>query len=248
MAVLRVAALAAVAYVAACLVSQAFVAPRPATTTRANRVAMRAESEPTGPIYVYMKALMEASAKKGESVPVTKDVMKYKATMEKPDEDLMKKMQVEITEDGHPHAFNDREVIQAQKMVALLGPWESTVFPKFVTFLAKKDRLDQLLMMCQQFVVHLYDQQSIAPVVVTSAQPLTNKQAESIKDKMKGMLKVADIKLVQKVDSVLVGGFKVEYNFLDPENPDVGINCIDLSMKRAFEDAALSEGVVMQDA
>merc|ERR1711988_1409388 len=83
------------------------------------------------------------------------------------------------------------EVEKAALLIKKLGPWESTVFPKFITFLAKKVRLDQLLGISESYVSTLYVQQSIAPVVVTSAEPLSDDQLATIMTKMQKKIGVA---------------------------------------------------------
>merc|ERR1712039_142638 len=112
-----------------------------------------------------------------------------------------------------------------------MGPWESNVFPKFITFLAKKRRLQSLRPICEEYVSHLYCIESIEPVTVTSAAKLTDEQVEKIKTKMTEKLQVRDIKLIQKIDVKLLSGFKIEWGYTDPENPEVGAESIDLTLK-----------------
>jgi len=271
MAIFRVAALAAVAYGAASLLSQAFVASRPVAADRANRVAMRAAADDdmqdlkSGPIFVYMQALMDTASKKGESVPVTKDVMKFKATMENLPKDLADEFEAAFNVGGSPPAGMTEDQIaaaltsgaswlrtrpvsdveQAEVTLKKLGPWESTVFPKFVTFLAKKRRFANLQDICVSYVANLYIQQSIAPVLVTSAQELTEQQANTIMEKMKKKIGAADIKLVTRLDSKLISGFKIEWGFQDPEKLESGPNVLDLSLQEKFNAAILSTGMAM---
>ncbi|CAE8597629.1 unnamed protein product [Polarella glacialis] len=105
----------------------------------------------------------------------------------------------------------------SKKLVETMGNMKSTVVPKFVTFLAKKKRLISLKKIVNQFVTTLYQQQSIAPVTVKSAQRLTEAQQASIKAKMKAKLGVQDIKLIQEVDASLLAGFFLEWGYVDPE-------------------------------
>merc|ERR1719291_1451123 len=116
---------------------------------------------------------------------------------------------------------------EAKVLVNGMGPWESTVFPKYITFLAKKKRLKSLRAICEEYVQHLYCQESIEPVTVFSAAPLTDEQVDKIKTKMAEKLQVRDIKLIQKVDMKLLSGFKIEWGYTDPENPEVGSESID---------------------
>jgi F-type H+-transporting ATPase subunit delta len=224
------------------LLSQAFVAPRPITSSRTSRVAMQAAENTggggysSGPLLVYMNALMDAASKKSESVPVTKDVMRYKNLMEGMDEDMKFEMTAKLNVPG----ISILE--EADTIVSSMGPWESTVFPKFITFMAKKRRLKQLKPLCQEYVQHLYARESIEPVTVFSAAPLTDEQVDKIKAKMAAKLQVRDIKLIQKIDMGLLSGFKIEWGYTDPENPSVGAESIDLSLKSALEDAAVTAG------
>merc|ERR1712232_1456851 len=93
---------------------------------------------------------------------------------------------------------------QAQVYLDTFGPWESTVLPKFVVFMAKKRRLPNLYALAEEYVSHLYQRQSIAPVTVTSGIPLSEEQTKKIKDKMAARLAVNDIKLIQKIDPDLL--------------------------------------------
>jgi F-type H+-transporting ATPase subunit delta len=183
-----------------------------------------------------MDALMDAAAKKSESVTVTKDVMRYKNLMESMDEDLKFEMTSLLNRPGITI------LEEADAVTKSMGPWESTVFPSFIKFLAKKRRLKQLKPICQEYVQHLYARESIEPVTVFSASQLTNEQVDKIKTKMSEKLEVRDIKLIQKVDVSLLSGFKIEWGYTDPENPTVGAESIDLSLKSALEDAAVTAG------
>lgn len=234
--------LLAAAGVAALLFGPAFVAPRQVTTSRAApRTVMHADASglaPGGPLVVYTDALIEAAAKKGESVPVTKDIMKIKQLFG--DEEFLEKLTFVVNDLG------TTEVAKAAGMIELLQPLESTVVPKFITFLAKKTRLLALKPICQEYVSALYNAQSIAPVIVRSAQRLSESQIETIKDKMKAKTGASDVKLITEVDAGLLGGFIIEYGFTDPENLDTPTEGVDLSLKSFLEKAALDQGVVTQ--
>lgn len=239
MAALRGVLLCVAAYGAWNLVSLAFVAPRPAASSAraCSRVAMRGAdnsgAEARGPVYVYMNALMDAAAKSGESVPVTKDVMQYKKTYELMPQDLQESLSKALNKG---ESFLS-EVEKAEVWKEQFGPWESTVFPKFMTFLAKKRRLTTLFVLSEEYVAHLYQRQSIAPVTVTSAMPLSEEQTATIKQKMAKQLEVNDIKLIQKIDRKLLSGFKIEWGYTDPENPVCGTESIDLSLSNQLEKA-----------
>jgi len=220
--------------------NQAFVGPRPSPSSHASRVATRAIDKsgglPSGPLVVYMDALMDAAAKKGESVGVTKDVMRYKKLREEMDPEMM----FELT--SLLNAPGITLLQEAGIIIENMGPWESTVFPKFVTFLAKKRRLKELMPLCEEYVAHLYARESIEPVTVFSAAPLTDEQVDKIKTKMADKLEARDIKLIQKIDANLLSGFKIEWGYTDPERPLVGAESIDLSLKRALDEASVVAG------
>merc|ERR1711920_266248 len=174
---------------------------------------------------------------KGQSVPVTKDVMKLKAALERPEwsEEYWEYVELINT------PFSD-QLDQAKAIVDKFGPWESEVFPKFVIFLAKKRRLKALYPICQEFVAFTYMRASIEPVTVTSAKPLTEDQVELIKNKMKEKLEVTDIKLIQKLDQNLLSGFKLEWGYVDPEDTAVGAETLDFSLKTQLDNAAIANG------
>jgi len=229
------------------LASQAFVGSRTApvaATPAASKVAMKADLSgliPSGPLIVYMKALMDQAAKSGESVAVTKDVMRYKRVVEG---EMMGTKELEefyFKKNSLPElgTQDSKQIDMADLEIQYFGPWESTVFPKFIKFLAKKTRLPQLGAICQEYVSNLYVMQSIAPVVVTSAEKLSKQHAEAIKDKMRAKIGVNDIKLVQHVNPNLIAGFRVEWGFTDPELLDAGSEMIDMTFKATVQKAAL---------
>merc|ERR1719277_2168887 len=106
---------------------------------------------------------------------------------------------------------------KAKKMVEIMGDFESTVVPKFIIFLAKKKRLQALPHLAEEYMTTLFETQKIEPVRVWVSQRLSEEQKEEIKEKMKAKTGATDIKLVEEVDNSLIGGFKLEWGFLDPE-------------------------------
>jgi ATP synthase F1 delta subunit len=230
------------------LASQAFVGSRPASIVSApgaSKVAMKADLSgliPSGPLIAYMKALMDQGAKSGESVAITKDVMRYKRIMEG---EMMGTKELEefyYKKNSLPELGTEdptKQVAIADLEIQYFGPWESTIFPKFIKFLAKKTRLAQLGAICQEYMSNLYVMQSIAPVVVVSAQKLSEEHAAAIKEKMKARIGVNDIKLVTRVDSNLIAGFKIMWGFTDPELLDAGSEMLDYTFKAAVEKSAL---------
>ena len=77
------------------------------------------------------------------------------------------------------------ELERANQLLAMLPDLESTVMPKFIIFLAKKNRLKGLKRILLEYVQAMYFYEKITPVKVTAAQRLDNGQIEKIKDKMK---------------------------------------------------------------
>merc|ERR1712129_180485 len=74
---------------------------------------------------------------------------------------------------------------RAEIMKDMLKPLESEVTEKFITFLAKKRRLKGLPQIVQFYVNSLYREESIEPIVVTSAVKLSDEEKNTIKQKMK---------------------------------------------------------------
>merc|ERR1719188_1579013 len=134
--------------------------------TRIQRCADDSMLRPTGAIVVYTKALLDGAAKKGESVPVTKDIMALKVAYE--DEDFLDKLHA---------AINMPYLSPLEKVDIVLGAcpkMESTVVPAFLRFLAKKQRLISMKKILNEYVQNIYYTQSIIPVRCYSASPLTD--------------------------------------------------------------------------
>jgi len=188
------------------------------------------------PIHTYAAALGAAALKKEEIRAVTKDVMKAKSMMQ--DDEFM--------ENEVRCMINEAYLTEAQKaegLCKLWGPLESTVFPKFMTFIAKKERLPMLTKVFDQYMKDQYSQQSIMPVRVVSAKRLSDAQKEKIIAKMKDKTGATDIKLVCEISSELVSGFTLEWGFTDPDvmkSPTAGL---DMSVKSIVKRAAVKEGV-----
>mmetsp|Transcript_83493 Transcript_83493/g.269130 ORF Transcript_83493/g.269130 Transcript_83493/m.269130 type:complete len:275 (+) Transcript_83493:104-928(+) len=197
-------------------------------------------------VQVYTQALVEAAAKKGESVPVTKDIMKvrkfYEAMKNDQTEATMKYLDL-INGQASVDMNNVERSAEISKMMGL----ESTVLPVFFRFLAKKQRFNGLGMIADYYMEELYKEQNIVPIRVTSAQTLTDDQKKSIRSKMKKITGAADIKLVSTVNADLLGGFKVEYNFLDADNMRGPENALDYSLKTVLQKAAVGKGVLLAE-
>eukprot|EP00930_Biecheleria_cincta_P047574 TRINITY_DN32_c0_g2_i1.p1 TRINITY_DN32_c0_g2~~TRINITY_DN32_c0_g2_i1.p1 ORF type:complete len:255 (+),score=56.65 TRINITY_DN32_c0_g2_i1:91-855(+) len=192
----------------------------------------------TGPIVTLSKVLTDAATKMKEAVPVTQDVMMIKKKYE--DEDIKEELLYILNN------YATSELDKGHLIKELMGPYQSTVMPKFIVFLAKKKRLMSLRKVCTEYVQTLYFTQSIAPVKVTAADKLSEEQKNEIKDRMKARLGVQDVKLVVVVDGGLLAGFKVEWGYLDPEKLYCPSSSIDLSMKSHMNKMALAKGIVVQ--
>jgi len=186
------------------------------------------------PVLVYTTALTEAAAKMGESVTVTKDVLRVKKLF--------------VDEDFKDTLFTllNRGLDQLEKASALckaFEPLESKVFPKYVTYLAKKRRLQSLGLICKEYIKALYRSENIAPVRVFTSEPLTEKQKDAIKEKMMAKLGASVIKLICEVRSDVLAGLKLEWGFVDPDTLDAPTDGVDLSLKNVLTKAALKGGV-----
>jgi len=182
--------------------------------------------------------LTDTAAKMKEAVPVTQDVMMLKKKYD--DEETLEELMFVLND------HDKSELERGRLMVEIMGPFQSTVVPKFIVFLAKKKRLMALKKVCTVYVQNLYFAQSIAPVKVTSSERLSEDQKDQIKAKMKDRIGVQDIKLVEEVDGALLAGFKVEWDFLDPEKLFCPSSSIDMSMKTHMNKMALTKGIVVQ--
>ena len=190
---------------------------------------------PFGPVVTYAKALMDAAREKGEDLAVTQDVLMIKDKFK--DGEWLDKLS-EVQNDPYV-----TEVQKAAKINKMLEPFKSTVMPKFVVFLAKKNRLGGIKVIMFEYVQSMYYRQSITPVRVTSAQRLTEDQLTKIKEKMKGKTQT-EIKLIEEVDPNLIGGLTLEWGYTDPVQLHAPTHGVDLSLKNILNKRALQKGVV----
>jgi len=193
--------------------------------------------KPYGPVSAYSYALMDAAKKKQEAVPVTKDVMKIRKKFADPEFKT-----AYYVENNRPFTS---ELKRAEIMNDLLKPLESEVTEKFITFLAKKRRLKGLPQIVEFYVNSLYREESIEPVVVTSAEELSPEQLDTIKERMKEKTGASEIKIIAKTDPALLGGFIVQWSFMDPDNLDTPTKSEDVTLKNMVKRAALSRGIVV---
>jgi len=188
------------------------------------------------PIEIYSTSLMEASRKKEETVQVVKDAMSIKRLYADGDW-----IETKLSEVANAHWLTDIEV--ADELNKLFSPLESEVMPKFVTYLAKKRRLNILKDVILFTVKGTYEAKNIVPVVVRSATKLSDDKVETIKAKMKERTGAADIKLVTRIQPDLLAGFVIELGFVDPDSLDNPTEEIDCSLKNFLKNAAIDQGV-----
>jgi len=80
----------------------------------------------------------------------------------------------------------------------------------FLLLLVEKGRLGRFGGIYRDFRAKYYDKFGIAPVIVTSAFPLTPEQRDKISVKMK-QFTGKDVELTEETDKNLIGGITVEY-------------------------------------
>jgi len=200
--------------------------------TRRGRTQMSAGGSPT---LVYMTALQEAASKQGEAVQVSKDVMKVNDFYS--DEEFLVQLS-EITAE-----YGITELDKAAAIIDKMGTLESSVFPKFLKYLAKKRRLGAVVAICEEYIKNLYETNGVVPVVVTSAEPLSDGQKEALKEKMKAKTGAQDVKLICKLNGNLIAGFTLEWGYVDPQNLGTPCQGEDLSLKSILEKRAVMQGV-----
>jgi len=193
------------------------------------------------PIIVYMEALTKAAAEMKETIPVSKDMMKIKSCMDDPawwDSTGRPLFQKE-----HPPKENI-QLYQAGDLIKELA-LESTVVPKYLAFLAKKNRLPSLRKISVEYVKEIYDTQGIIPATVTSAQALDDASIDRIKNTLKEQLGASDIKLVTKVSDKLIAGYILEYDYLHPGDMKGPRGRVDYSLASRLEQATKGSGLDM---
>lgn len=190
---------------------------------------------PFGPVVTYAKALMDAAKARNEAVEVMEDVLMIKDKFK--DEEWLDKL---VTVQNDPRIT---EVQKAQKIADLLKPLKSSVMPRFIIFLAKKNRLNGIKVIMLEYVQSTYYTNSVTPVRVTSAQRLTQDQMEKIKLKMEAKVGT-DVRLVQEVSPSLLGGLTLEWGYTDPDKLYAPTHGVDLSLKNILNKRAIQKGVI----
>eukprot|EP00929_Paragymnodinium_shiwhaense_P114795 TRINITY_DN832_c0_g3_i1.p1 TRINITY_DN832_c0_g3~~TRINITY_DN832_c0_g3_i1.p1 ORF type:complete len:295 (+),score=87.17 TRINITY_DN832_c0_g3_i1:70-954(+) len=209
------------------------LAARSKKSKRSNRTQVCSEGGQA--IVCFSDALADAAIKKEEAAAVTQDVMMVKELLDQ--EKFRDDLRLFINQPFLP------ETEKAQGLSKLFGKMESTVFPKYVMFLAKKKRLPMLREVLEFYMKQQYKTQSIEPVRVKCAQRITDEQQEKIKEKMKAKCGASDIKLIIEISTELVAGFVIEWGFTDPDTLTCPTEGLDLSLRNVVKRAAVREGV-----
>ena len=178
---------------------------------------------------------MDAAKARNEAVEVMEDVLMIKDKFK--DEEWLDKL---VTVQNDPRIT---EVQKAQKIADLLKPLKSSVMPRFIIFLAKKNRLNGIKVIMLEYVQSTYYTNSVTPVRVTSAQRLTQDQMEKIKLKMEAKVGT-DVRLVQEVSPSLLGGLTLEWGYTDPDKLYAPTHGVDLSLKNILNKRAIQKGVI----
>jgi len=196
------------------------------------------------PMDVFAMALADAASATKEAVPVMQDILYLKAMFNSEESNAAKDEWIRLA--NIPKRDFTLEQ-RAKKFVDFVkDDLKSTAVPKFIIFLGKKRRLDILSGLTLRYVQNMYKSQSIAPVKLESAAPFSEAQTKNLKDQMKKKLGVQDIKLITKTNPGLVAGFKLYWNFEDPEKLTKPSMELDSSFRTHLEAAALNRGVDVQ--
>eukprot|EP00933_Yihiella_yeosuensis_P014350 TRINITY_DN12906_c0_g1_i3.p1 TRINITY_DN12906_c0_g1~~TRINITY_DN12906_c0_g1_i3.p1 ORF type:complete len:255 (+),score=65.97 TRINITY_DN12906_c0_g1_i3:61-825(+) len=213
------------------------------TTARSSNVLQRRADDTglrsDGPVAVYSNALRDAAAAKNESVAVTQDVIMFRKLLEQTEGSFMDEMLFIMNQPNGDEITKARHIVETVKK-----DFKSTVLPKFIVFLAKRQRLVSLTRILREYMDSQYIVNSIKPVIVKSAKKLTKEEAAKIKEKMKEKTGVRDIKLIEQIDATLLAGFTLTWGFTDPEKLENPCEGIDMSLKNQLKKSALNEGVV----
>jgi len=222
-------------------VSACALASRQRRSRGAKRTQMMAEKMEgvKNPNLTYTAVLAQAATRSGETVAVTQDVMRIKNLLK---DEVYNAELIFIMADNCDIGGNADMLTMGTKMLSKMGEMQSTVFPKFVIFLAKKKRLFQLRDVCLEYVSEMYKAEAIVPVTVFSAEALTDEQKENIKAKMIEKTNASDVKLVCQVDGGLLGGFMLEWGYVDAQNMEMPTEGVDLTFKSYLKRKAIADG------
>mmetsp|Transcript_57460 Transcript_57460/g.136625 ORF Transcript_57460/g.136625 Transcript_57460/m.136625 type:complete len:336 (-) Transcript_57460:94-1101(-) len=141
-----------------------------------------------------------------------------------------------------PAKKGPKKTYDAVSAVKTLVPDMATkTLPKFVSFVDKKNMIASLPEVCTAYSTLLYKSQSVSPVIVRSAQTLSDAQKSAIEKKMKAKIGVEEVKLINVVEASLIAGFRIEWNFRDPVTMTGPKEKEDISFSRALERALLAK-------
>lgn len=188
-------------------------------------VCPKDDPEPRNVVPIYTQTLLDAAYKLQETVAATKDIKALKAGFEEelndtnPNEGWFVEPDLDCEQiDPEPKDIPEYviEMEEAEELIEGMK-FESKSVPAMIRYMAKQAKLDLLEEVADSFMQYLYEDQSIASVIATTAQPLTEEEANGIKKMMASKLGVADIKLKNVVDENIRGGFILKYNFEDED-------------------------------
>lgn len=161
----------------------------------------------------YGRAIYEIAAEQG--------------SLEKTEEELRLIADAIIGSEELSHLLNHPMLARDVKKDTIQKLFDDKVSPTVLQFcyvVIDKDRIADFPAMVDNFVILAHQGLGIEEAVVTSALPLSKKQAELLKEKLSRITGRA-ILLKQKVDTSLLGGFTVQ----------VGDRLIDGSVARQLE-------------
>lgn len=189
------------------------------------------------PAKVYAQGLLAAATKAKESVPVSKDLLRMKELFN--DQDWWQTVYQTIHSD-----FRLNDMQKAEGAIKLIGKFESKAVPTWIRLLGKIHRIGELPNFTRQAVTSLYVTQQISPVLVETCDPLSADDKKSIMEKMKAKMDPGtEIKLIEKREPSLFGGFVIYWDFFDPEKLYQPRQEINLSLKKYLAKSSLDAGV-----
>jgi len=81
---------------------------------------------------------------------------------------------------------------------------------KFLSILIKRNRINLLDSIIQQYLELVYQAASIKTIEIQSAFPFTNLQKNNLIKKLKELTNAREIRLIITIDSTLIGGFLIK--------------------------------------
>lgn len=191
-----------------------------------------------GPVVALANALLAAQAKGPDGAKVPEDVFTVLEYLKK--DEFLNEWRYIVNN-------NDQYTLigKAQKFVEMV-PLKSETVKKFIVYLAKKDRFEQLEKTLREYVTQLYEKSSLCPVRIISATKLSEEQMATIEKKLKATVGAKDLKIMAEVRPQILGGLKIEWDFVDLEKFIGPQQIIDLTLDTQIQKVAIREGVPME--